>query len=132
MAGMKLITAFRRMLGLLRQTSVESVKGRKGRDVVGSQAFDDWLQSHVKKRLRADDQIDWRELNVHVEEGRVRLYGLVRTRKEKIWAQAAAASVPGIGALFNHIIVQSCFETTEEVPVQAKSGHRSPDAVLKA
>lgn len=128
MAGMNLITAFGRMLGLLRQTSVESVKGR---DVVGSQAFDDWLQSHVKKRLRADDQIDWRELNVHVEEGRVRLYGLVRTRKEKIWAQAAAASVPGIGALFNHIIVQSCFETTE-VPVQAKSGHRSADAVSKA
>jgi osmotically-inducible protein OsmY len=70
--------------------------------------LDDALAAEVKAALWSDEILrntDYDEISISVEDGIVRLQGYVITRRNKIRAEEAACSVPGVLGLENELIL---------------------------
>lgn len=85
-----------------------------------AQTSDYHIQAKVEKRLRLEDDIQWRNLAVQVKDGMVTLNGMVRTMEAKGLATNLASTTKGVKALRNNIIVNPHLP-----PVGDEDGERS-------
>lgn len=67
---------------------------------------DEIIRAKIEKRLLMDDRIDWKLLQVEVNQGHAILYGEVRTPQEKGVASLITSTVRGVKGLTNSIIIE--------------------------
>ena len=65
------------------------------------------IQGAVFKRMEMDSRVNTENLGVNVEEGHVKIFGLVDSLKEKHIASNIASSVDGVNSILNTIRVKS-------------------------
>lgn len=112
--------------------AAEQDNSTKGEDVVRHEAMesrnsDYEIKSRIEKRLRLEDDIQWSNLSVHVNEGHVILNGIVSTLEDKALASKLATTVPGVTELENRILLDSRVshhETTKPPHIETKTRDR--------
>lgn len=100
---MKLTTLCRK--GLIGCTAIIGFLQPASLAVADTSIPDETLQSQVERRLRMEGDIDWRELKVEANEGRVTLYGVVGSKAERGKATDVASTVENIKEVVNRILV---------------------------
>jgi hypothetical protein len=68
---------------------------------------DERLAAKIEEKLRMDERINWQMLQVKVKDGKVQLFGVVRTPEEKGLATVVVESQPGVSRVDNRIIVDA-------------------------
>jgi osmotically-inducible protein OsmY len=80
--------------------------GFSGRGPKGYQRSDERIREEVCDRLMADDWIDASDIEVTVEQGEVKLAGIVRDRQAKRRAEDVAEDVMGVRDVMNEVRVE--------------------------
>jgi len=88
------------------------------------------LEAKVEQRLRMEGRIRWDELKVKSDGGQVTLYGIVKSNEERGFAEKAASTVPGVGAVVNKLIVEPAMPDSGEAP-NARIKEDSGNSVLQ-
>ncbi|OQW32309.1 MAG: hypothetical protein A4E19_19985 [Nitrospira sp. SG-bin1] len=79
---------------------------------------DEILETKVERRLRMEGRIRFDSLKVEASNGKVTLYGIVKSNEEREWATKAASTVPEVVAIHNELLVQP----------ESQPGDKSTDA----
>ena len=96
---------------------VEIAKDEEGPQppAMESVSWDYELKSRLEKRLRLEDDIQWNNLSVQVNDGHAILHGTVSTMEGKGLATKLASTVPGVTQLENRIIVDPRLSSPEKM-----------------
>jgi hypothetical protein len=95
-----------------------------------SPSMEETLESKVEQRLRMEGRIRWDDLRVEADNGRITLYGIVKSNEEKGFAEKAASTVKGVSGVVNKLIVQPDIPDPGHAP-NARLNEESRDRVLE-